>query len=208
MNVQETPQLFTLIVVLSVVASFGTFMVAAYRFIRGRRAGAVQMLTRWGWCAAAYLAVSITVSLLKPSRLIERGQNWCFDDWCVAVERVVRHPPLRDDAPVTYTTELRLFNAGHSPQSVRGFWASLRDDRDDLYPPLPGAWAGVVATPIQPQAFARTSMDFVVPADVHPVGFVSNHGGGRSTCALLQGLLEIGQGGCLFHKRNMIRIDD
>jgi ABC-type lipoprotein release transport system permease subunit len=46
--VQETPQLFTLTLMLCVVASLVTCLIAAYRVIRGRRSSALRLVARWG----------------------------------------------------------------------------------------------------------------------------------------------------------------
>src|SRR5262249_10214567 len=89
-GVQETPQIFMLLTVLCVFTSLIIFAVAAYRAIRGRRADAMKILVGWGIAAIAYVMVSAGVSFFKPRRVIEQGQNWCFDDWCIAVERVTQ----------------------------------------------------------------------------------------------------------------------
>src|SRR5262245_22561246 len=162
--VQETPQIFTLVLVLCLLASFVVFLVVAYRFARGRRGGALRLLCRWAVCAVVYLATSVAVSLIRPVRIIEQGQNWCFDEWGIAVEAVHRTPSLNGQG-VIVTTDLRIYNNGRSPEGVQGFWAFLRDDHDRRYAPTPGRWQDVVASPVPGHGFARTSMDFVVPTD-------------------------------------------
>lgn len=202
--VQETPQLFTLVLVLGVLASFVTLLIAAYRVIRGRRPAALRLVARWVLCALAYLAISVAVSWTRPARVIEQGQNWCFDDWCIAVE-AVRSAPSPNGRDVTYTADIRIYNDARSPEGVRGFWAYLRDEDDRRYAPAPGPWKDVVAARVPPHGFARTSVDFVVPRGARDLGLVTGHGGG-TPCGLLPSLLEIGQAGCLFHKPNMIRV--
>ncbi len=202
--VQETPQLFTLALVLCVLASLITFLIAAYRAIRGRRSSALGLLARWAICALIYLAISVAVSWTRPAHVIERGQNWCFDDWCIAVE-AVHLTPLPNGGNVTYTTDIRIYNDSRSPEGTRGFWAYLRDQDDRRYAPTPGAWKDVVAARVPPHGFARTSMDFVVPGGARQLGLVTGHGG-ATPCALIPSLLEIGQAGCLFHQPNMIRV--
>lgn len=203
--VQETPQIFTLVLMLCVLASLIILLMVAYRLIRGRRASALALLSRWGAGVAVYIAISVVVSAARPARIIEQGQNWCFDDWCVAIEGVHRRPSTnaRED---TVTADVRIYNAARLPEGARGFWAYLRDADDRRYAPTPGAWQSVVVARVPPHEFARTSMDFVVPKSTHEFGFVTGHGGG-GPCGFLPSLLEIGQGGCLFHKPNMIRVD-
>ena len=204
-SVQETPQIFTLLLLLCLLASLITFVVAIYRAVRGRRAAAVKLLGRWGIGSIAYLILSVGVSLFKPARVVEPDKNWCFDDWCIAVERVTRRQ-ANEQGHTIYATDVRIFNAARSPEAARGFWVYLRDERDHRYQPLPGAWTDVAATRVGPHEFARTSIAFVVPDGVRELGFVTGHGGGGGPCGLVPSLLEIGQGGCLFHKPNMIRV--
>ena len=203
--VQETPQIFTLALILCVLASLITLLIVTYRFIRGRPASALRLLSHWCVGAVAYLAISVVVSAAKPARIIEQGQNWCFDDWCVAIEGVRRRPSTSGQED-TVSADVRIYNAARRPEGARGFWAYLRDDEDRRYAPTPGAWQDVVVTRVPPHRFARTSIDFVVPKSTHAFGFVTGHGGG-GPCGLLPSILEIGQGGCLFHKPNMIRVE-
>jgi len=203
-SVQETPQIFTLLTVLCVLASIITFAVAAFRAIRGRQVAAVKLLGRWAVAAAVYLLVSLSVSFFKPRRIVEQGQNWCFDDLCFAVDRVTRSP-ANERGHTLYTTDVRVFNAARSPEGARGFWVYLRDADDRRYPPVPGSWTDVVAARVGPHEFARTSIAFVVPDGVGELGLVTGHGGG-TPCGLLASLIEIGQGACLFHRPNMIRV--
>jgi hypothetical protein len=203
--VQETPQLFTLVLVLCVLASMVTLLIGAYRVIRGRRSSALRLVARWAVCVLVYLAISVAVSASRPAVVVEQGQNWCFDDWCIAVE-AVRRTPTPSGTDVTYTADIRIYNDARSPEGVRGFWAYLRDGNDRRYAPAPGAWTEVVAARVPPHGFARTAMEFVVPRGARDLGFVTGHGSG-TPCALLPSLLEIGQASCLFHKPNMIRIE-
>lgn len=201
---QETPQIFTLLTVLVVLASLLTLSIVMYRAIRGRRASAVKLFAGWAICAVVYVIVSTSVSYFKPRHVIEEGQDWCFDDWCIAVERVTR-TPSSDHGHTVYTTDVRVFNDARSPEGAEGFWVYLRDDDDRRYEPLPGSWIDVVSARVGPHEFARTSISFVVPDGVGKLGFVTGHGGG-SPCGLIPSLIEIGQGACLFHRPNMIRI--
>jgi hypothetical protein len=201
--IQETPQIFTLVLALCVLTSFIIWLMVAYRLARGRRASALALVFRWCAGVVVYLAISVGVSVARPARIIEQGQDWCFDDWCVAVEGV-HHKPSENAQNITLTTDVRIFNAARLPEGARGFWAYLRDEHGQPYAPTPGAWQDVVAARVPPHEYARTSIDFIVPRGTHAFGFVTGHGGGP--CAFLPSLLEIGQGGCLFHKPNMIRV--
>ena len=62
MSVQETPQIFTLLTVLSVLGSLLTFAIVPFLVIRGRRASAVKLVVGWVMCAVVYVIVSAGVS--------------------------------------------------------------------------------------------------------------------------------------------------
>lgn len=201
--VQETPQIFTLVLLLCVLASLVTFVLVAYRALRGRRSGAMRLLSRWGACALVYLAISVAVSVARPVRVIEPGQDWCFDDWCIALAAVQqRAAPGGHD--IIYTTDLRIANNARLPEGAQGFWAYLRDADGRRFAPTDGAWRDDVVARVPGHGVARISMEFVVPPDVRQLGLVTGHGG--PPCSFLPSLLEIGQGGCLFHRPNMIRV--
>jgi hypothetical protein len=204
--VQETPQIFTLLLVVCVLASLIIWLLVAYRLIRGRRASAFTLLSRWSIGVVVYIALSVVVAFARPARLIEQGQDWCFDDWCIAVE-AVHHAVSPNGEDVTVTTDIRISNAGRSPEGVRGFWAFLLDDKGQRYGPTPGRWQEIVSSRVPGHGVARTSIDFTVSKGAHLVGFVTNHGGGNGRAGVLLSLLEIGQGGWLFHKQNMIRVE-
>jgi hypothetical protein len=203
--VQETPQIFTLVLMLWAVASLMILLMVAYRLIRGRRTSALALLSRWGVGMLVYLTTSVIVSMTRPARIIEQRQNWCFDDWCIAIEDVHRRPSPNGQE-VTVTTDVRIYNAARLPEGAQGFWVYLRDQEDRRYRPIPGAWQDVVVARVPPHEFAYTSIAFVVPKGTHELGFVTGHGGG-TPCGILPSLLEIGQGGCLFHKPNMVRLE-
>jgi hypothetical protein len=117
-SVQETPQIFMLALVLGVLASLVTVVLAGWRFVRGRRANAIRLLSRWGVYALIYLAISVAVSLARPASVIEQGQNWCFDDWCLAVEAVHR-VPSQNARDATVRADIRIYNAGRSPEGAQ-----------------------------------------------------------------------------------------
>jgi hypothetical protein len=200
---QQYPQIFTLVLMLGVVASIVTLFVAVYHGVRGRWVRARALVIRWVMAASVYLLVSVTVSFFKPPLVIPVGADWCFDDWCLAITRVTRTDA---GGASVYTTDIRISNRARRPEAAVAFWAYVRDDADHRYAPLPGSWSTVVATKVPGYGTANTSMTFRIPHGSRDLGFVTDHGG-STPCGLVGSLLEIGQGGCLFHPPNMIRIE-
>ena len=44
----------------------------------------------WGAGAAAYTALTIVVSLLLPQKIVNPGQSYCVDIWCISVQNVTK----------------------------------------------------------------------------------------------------------------------
>jgi len=199
---QSNPQGPDLVLLVCLLASLVAFVVAAIRAIRGRRAGARSLLTRWALGVLIYIGISLGASFIRPAQTIPVGTDWCFDDWCLAITRVTRTAVGGDSL---LALDVRVSNKARFPEAVRNFWAYVRDEADHRYAPRTGTWSTVVATQVPAYSSVDTSMVFAVTASGGELGFVTGHGSG-TPCALVPSVLVIGQGGCLFHRPDMIRI--
>jgi len=99
--------IFDLLFIAVFFASIGSLITAAVVALRGRRARALGILRRLAVSAIAYLAIVVLVALFSPQRVLNVGDPWCFDDWCLTVESVSQTP-----APpwVAYHVSLRIFS--------------------------------------------------------------------------------------------------
>lgn len=200
---QDVVPLFDLLAILAVLTSAGTALRIAYLLIRRRSAQARTVATRWAIGAFVYVSASLTVSALRPQRSIGVGERWCFDDWCLSVDNVRRQPSGGD---VVYLLNLQAFNEARRPQRALYPWMFLRDAADRHFVPDGSRWIADVEASIAPHGSHRFDVAFHVPADARQVALVTNHGSGRP-CSLLPSILIIGQGRCLFHKYDSIRLD-
>lgn len=192
---------FDLLFLLAFLASVVTLATTAISAARGRRAQSLKILRIYGICAAGYLLTAAAVAILKPQRVIPVGDPWCSDDWCLTVEKVVRTP-----APpqVSYEVDLRISSqARRVTQRAKGAWIYLIDDRGHRYSPDPNRPSVPLDVLLQPGESVTTSRTFRVPAEVRQLGLISGHGG--PYCGSMS-ILIIGQGGCLFKKPALIRI--
>jgi len=193
---------FDLLFLLALLASVVTLVVAAVSAIRGQRPRALRILRLYGACAAGYLASGMAVSFLRPQRIIPVGEPWCFDDWCLTVEKVSRTPAM---AQVSYQVGLRISSrARRVTQRAKGAWIYLIDDRGRIYPPAPDASVIPLDVLLQPGESVTTSRVFEIPSGVRRLGLVTGHGG--PYCGTMD-ILIIGASGCLFKKPSMIRIE-
>jgi hypothetical protein len=193
--------IFDLLFLASALAAIVTLLTAAVAGIRGRGDRAVAILKRLGVAVAAYIALALIVGAATPQQIMSVGEPWCFDDWCLSVEGVTKMPM---PAGVSYTISLRIFSdAKRVEQRAKGAWIYLIDPRGVRYAPLSDSTETPLDVLLQPGESVRTSRTFMVPNGVHGLGLITGHGGGY--CSLFP--LIIGQGGCIFNKPTMIKIE-
>jgi hypothetical protein len=193
--------IFDLLFIVAFLTSVATLATAAVMAIRGRREQALKTFGIYPICAAGYLATGVAVALLKPQRVLHAGDPWCFDDWCLTVEGVVRTP---EASQVSYNVQLRISSrAGRVAQRAAGAWVYLIDSQGHRYSPDQDPSSVPLDVLLQPQESVTTSRIFRVPSGVHDLGLITGHGG--PYCGPMD-ILIIGEGGCLFGKPTMITI--
>ena len=181
----------------SFLASVIALATAAYAAIRGRTWRAFSILRVWLICVVLYLGTSVAVAYAAPQRVIAAGTPWCFDDWCLSVEKVTH-------ADANYIVGLLISSeAKRVTQRAKGAWIYLRDENDTHYDPTANPSDVPLDVLLQPGESVAAQRSFKVPANVHELGLVTGHGG--PPCGVMS-LVVIGQGGCLFHKQTMIRL--
>src|SRR6202521_4016620 len=143
---------FDLLFILASLISVVTMAVAAVFAFRGRLPRALKILRLYWICAAGYCAVAVAIAFLKPQRVMSIGDPWCFDDWCLTVEKVDRTAGL---SQVSYNVELRIFSrARRVTQRAKGAWIYLIDDRGRRYSPDPAPSALPLNAQLGPQESA------------------------------------------------------
>ncbi len=181
---------FDLLFLAAAAASIVTLIVAAIR-------RSLVLVRTWALCAVAYLAIGGAVSYFEPRKVMRVGENWCFDDWCLRVERVKRTANL-------YDIDLRISSrALRVTQRAKGAWIDLIDDRGRLYPPKPDPSAVPLDALLGPGQSVSTHRVFVVPPGVRQLGLITGHGG--PYCGPMSFLI-IGGSQCLFQRPPMIAI--
>jgi hypothetical protein len=192
---------FDLLFLLASLISVVTMAVAAVFALRGRLPRALKILRLYSICAAGYFLIGVAVAFLKPQRVMRIGDPWCFDDWCLTVEKV---DWTVASSQVSYNVELRIFSrARRVTQRAKGAWIYLIDDRGRRYSPDPAPSAVPLDALLRPLESAITTRVFHVPPDAQALGLITGHG--EPYCGPMD-MLIIGGGGCLFRKPTMIRI--
>ncbi len=195
--------IFDLFFLLAALVSIITLLTALAFAVSGRGTRAVRLLRNFGITAAVYLVIGVLVSGLRPQRVIAPGQPWCFDDWCLEL-RAIDAANSADTS--IYTAHLTIESrALRISQRARGAWLYLVDDKWRRFAPESDSASRAVPLDVLlgPGQSVTTSRTFRVPADAHPVGLVTGHGG--PYCGVMN-FVVIGEAGCLFHKPAMIRV--
>jgi len=47
-----------------------------------------KILGWWSACFVGYTALTIALSLLLPQKVVNPGQSYCIDSWCIGVQKV------------------------------------------------------------------------------------------------------------------------
>jgi hypothetical protein len=192
---------FDLLFLVSVPLSIATLITAAISALRGRRRRAINIIKWWCIYVAVYMTVALAVDFIQPRQTIKVGDLWCFDHWCLSVEKVDTAPVKSETA---YNIKLRIFNSSRRVvQRALNAWIYLIDDKGRLYPPADDPSAVRLDVRLQPQQTVMTSRVFHVPTEVQDLGLVTGHGG--PYCGAMS-LVIIGGASCLFNKPPMIRI--
>jgi hypothetical protein len=189
---------FDLLFLALAVASFVTLIVALVMALRGRGNRALRILRNLALCAAAYLAIVAIVGWRSPQRVLNVGEPWCFDDWCLSVEKAtnIPSPPL-----ALYQVSLRIFSdAKRVSQRANGAWIYLIDGNGNRYSPELDSSATPLDVLLQPGESVTTSRTFKLPANARDLGLITGHGP-----SWIGGLI-IGGEASLFHKPTFIRI--
>jgi hypothetical protein len=192
---------FDMLFIVAAVASAVTIAVAAVFAVRGQHSRALKLFRLYCICGVSYFAIGIAVAFLRPQRVLNVGDPWCFDDWCLTVEKVVRTDSTSE---ISYNVDLRISSrARRATQRANKAWIYLIDERGRRYSADPAPSAVPLDVLLRPLESASTQRVFHVPRDTHGLGLITGHGG--PYCGPMD-LLIIGGGGCLFRKPTVIRI--
>jgi hypothetical protein len=173
---------------------------ASYAVLRGRWAIARRPALIVAGAAAIYVAVGLVVSYATPQRVIPLGAPWCFDDWCLSLDRVTVRPAGADHA---FIAEVRIISrARRVSQRAAGAWIYLIDAGGRRYAPESDPGDVPLDVLLEPGEMRAATRRFLLPAGIRPAGLITGHGG--PYCGPMD-ILIIGQAGCLFGKPTMIQ---
>jgi hypothetical protein len=122
-----------------------------------------------------YLAGLALVSLLTPGTVVNIGDSYCYDLWCVGVNQVNATPSGQD---ILYTAEVRIFVDSSRPhhlpaEQAKDFFYVL-DDQGRRYPLLQDASFVDVDVTVQPGESVKSSFAFLAPLNARRLYLMGN----------------------------------
>ena len=143
----------------SVIGLFAFLVLLVTR--RFRMAAKVLAVSVGGW--AAYVGSVTAISLLAPQRIIDIGNSYCWDNWCMGIEKVNTAPRGQE---IVYSVDVRIFDADERVKtSIKGASVYLMDERGRRFPLVRDPSVIPFDTPLDPAQSLRTTMTFAAAAD-------------------------------------------
>jgi hypothetical protein len=185
---------FFFIMVISALTLIVVLMTLAGREFR--LAG--KILGWWSACFVAYTALTIVVSLLLPQKMVNPGQSYCADSWCISVQNVTK-TALGES--VAYKADVRIFSDLNSgTTSAKGFSLYLADERGQRFPLVPDPSAIPFDVTLNPHQSVNTSLTFHVAPDARQL-YLKGDG-----ATLWITKFFIGDDTALLHRPTLIRV--
>ena len=120
-----------------------------------------------------YLAAILLVSLFTPRLIVNIGDGYCYDTWCIDVQRV--NTTLRGQN-ILYTAEVRIFSDANSmPTSRAKDFLYARDEHGRRFSLVQDSSSIPADVTVNPGESVRTSLAFLAPANTRDVYLTSEH---------------------------------
>ena len=189
---------------LVVMAAAIAGVAAAFRGIHRRKYNVAARVSRV--CAiimVPYVAALVLVSLLTPRTVVNVGDSYCYDLWCLGVNQVNTAPSGQN---ILYTADVHIFvdstHPHHLPAEQATHFLYVRDDQGRRYPLLKEASfiMGADVT-VHPGESVTSSFAFRAPPNARKLYLMANDGGLPPWVYMY-----FGSDISLFHRRARLRI--
>ena len=148
--------LVTLIAGFGLLSAVGLLVARKWRLSARVAAGSVAAL-------ALYVAAANVISWVAPQTVIKLGDSYCWDLWCMGIEKVTALPR---DGQIAYKIDVRFFSDANTVTTgldeARVF---LVDDRGRRFPLIDDPSVVPIETRLAPRQSLNTSLTFVAPSD-------------------------------------------
>jgi len=163
-----------------------------------------MLLISFGGVAVYVLGV-LVVSILTPQTIVNIGDSYCMDIWCIGIEKVNAMPRGED---IVYKVDVRIFSDANSVQiSAKGAAVYVLDDRGRRFELLDDPSVIPFDTPLAPKQSIHTTLSFAVPADARKLFLpCGSHHIGEEPSVPFWVKLYFGSDAGFLHKQTMLRV--
>jgi hypothetical protein len=159
--------------------------------------------------SCVYVFAIITTSLLSPQKIINIGDSYCEDIWCIGVEAVSAQPQGQN---VQYNVAVRIFSdANHTKVSAKGASLYLLDEHGRRFNLVSDPAVVPFDMTLNPRQSINTTLTFVTSSDVRQLFLTGAYGNsleGKRPPFIARFLvsLYIGSDNSLMHKPTLLRV--
>jgi hypothetical protein len=140
-----------------------TLVIALMALVGGKFRFAAKLVGWWGACIAAYTALTIAVSLLLPQKVVNPGQSYCIDSWCIGIQNVTKTEAGQN---VACKAQVRIFSDLNSgTTSAKGATLYVVDERNRQFPMVPDPSVTPFDIELSPKQSVETTLTFLVAPD-------------------------------------------
>lgn len=205
MIVRADSELGALLTLLVLFGGVVGILVSLVLFVTRRFRAATKTLLVSAGGVGLYVAAVLVIALLTPQRIIDIGDSYCMDIWCISVRGVNTVPQGQD---ILYRVNVRIFSDANTVKtSAKGATVYLTDERGRRFELLDDPSAVSFDTPLDPRQSIDTTLSFVVAADAQHLYLPTSyhHIGDEASVPFWVRLYFGGQANYL-HKRTLLRV--
>ncbi len=186
-----------LVAAVALIAIVGAFIVF---FVQGSYCGVKKALLASSIFIGVYLTALVTVSLATPQKVVNVGESYCVDIWCIGIEKVTVTPQA---SQTVYRVDMRIFSdANRVMVSAGNAVPYLVDERGRRFPLLQDPSPAPFGATLTPGQSVRTSLIFATAPDARQLFLKADTGGGVPFWVRLY----FGSDDSLLHKPTLLRV--
>jgi len=164
---------FVPVLLMILISFFGLFIFIVLMAERASRFAA-KTLAALGALWFVFIVGIIVTSWLTPQTIVNIGDSYCEDIWCIGVKKVTVEPRGAD---TQYNLDVRIFSDANTTEiNSKGASLFLMDERGRYYP-LTGSSPIPFDVNLKPRETIDTSLTFVAPSSVRQLFLTGMRGG-------------------------------
>jgi hypothetical protein len=193
----------TLVLFLGLLASGAILLTTLVFLACGPFRQAKNIFRWWRYCAVGYATLTIAVSLLTPQTIVNPGESYCEDIWCISIQTVSK---TQLGHAIAYKAGVRLFSDANTVKtSARGASLYLVDEHNRRFSLFPDSTVPPFDIELNPGQSVNTSLTFSTAPDAQQL-FLRVDWPNRSRLVKFLVKFAIGNDSSLFHRPTLLRV--